>query len=338
MPFQTHAAVFEAPSQVVVRPVEVPDPTSGDVVIDTITSWISPGTELSTLRGDRIHGDTSASPTTPYSFPRVGGYQKIGRVVSVGSDVTSVKAGQVVFATISKVSGMFDQWAGHVKRGVYPEAQVYPLPAGTDPEPFSGAVLTQVGFNAGSRAPVEPGELAVVLGDGLVGLWTAQTLQHRGAKVWIVGRHEDRLAKFKPRAGSGDRAILQERGQSVEGLKKELKEPIAVLVETVSSLKPFTELVQQMKHNGHLVCTAFYGLDDAIHIPDIRCRELSVHTPAGWSRDRLEKTIALLGAGKLDAASMVTHRLPYTEAARAYRMLSNHEDHALGVLLQWPND
>jgi threonine dehydrogenase-like Zn-dependent dehydrogenase len=204
------------------------------------------------------------------------------------------------------------------------------------PESFSGAVLTQVGYNAGTRAPLAPGELAVVLGDGLVGLWTAQTLQWRGAKVWVVGRHADRLARFKPRPGSGDRAILQARGESVEGLKRELKEPIAVLVETISTLKPFIDLVPNMKPDGHLVCTAFYGLDDAIHIPQVRCKELSIHTPAGWTRPRMEATISLLAEGKLDAASMVTHRLPYTDAAKAYRMLSNHEDNALGVLLQWP--
>ena len=335
MPSKTTAVVFEAPNQVVVRQVEIPDPGPGDVVVDTITSWISPGTELSFLRGDRVYGDTSASPTTPYSFPRVAGYQKIARVVSVGKDVEGISVGQIVFATIGKVLGMFEAWGGHMARLVCPAAQIYPLPPGVNPEPFSGAVLTQVGFNAGSRAPVNPGELAVVLGDGLVGLWTAQTLQHRGAKVWLVGRHTDRLAKFKPRPGSGDRAILQPRGESVEGLKRELAEPIAVLVETISTLKPLVELVPSMKRDGHLVCTAFYGLDDAIHVPDIRRNELSLHTPAGWTRERLVQTIHLLGKGSLDAASLITHRLPVSEAPKAFRMLANHEDQALGVLLQW---
>lgn len=336
MSFRTVAVVCEAPNQVVVREVECPDPGPGDVVVDTITSWISPGTELSTLRGDRIHGDTSKSPTTPYSFPRIIGYQKIGRIVSIGSDVKGLAVGQIVFNTIGRVSGMFEEWGGHLAQIVCPAEQVYPLPAGVNPEQFSGVVLTQVGYNAGMRAPVQPGELAVVLGDGLVGLWTAQTLQHRGAKVWLVGRHEDRLAKFKPRPGSGDRVIKQARGESVEGLKRELAEPIAVLVETISTLKPFIELVPQMKQDGHLVCTGFYGLDDAVHIPNIRSKELSLHTPAGWTRRRMEATIDMLARGSLDAASMITHRLPYTEAAKAYRMLSNHEDNALGVLLQWP--
>ena len=205
---KTSAVVFEAPNQVVFREVTIPDPGPKDVVVDTVSSWISPGTELSTLRGDRIYGDTSAGLDTPFSFPRVSGYQKIGRVVSVGEQAGSLRVGQMVFATIGRVEGMFEEWGGHLARSVCPSDQVFALPEGSDPELFSGAVLTQVGFNAGNRAPLKSGDLAVVLGDGLVGLWTAQTLQHRGARVWLVGRHEDRLARFV--LMPGDRAIKLE--------------------------------------------------------------------------------------------------------------------------------
>ena len=328
------AVVFEAPNQVAVREIDIPDPGPDDVVLDTITSWISPGTELSMLRGDRVHGDTAARPDTPYSFPRVAGYQKIGRVVSVGEHARGFAVGQTAFTTVGRVQGLFDEWGGQLARSVCPPEQIFALPQGVDPEPFSGAVLTQVGYNAGSRGVIKQGELAVVLGDGLVGLWTAQTLQLRGARVWLVGRHEDRLARFRQRPG--DRTIMHTRDQPLEALVDLLSEPIALLVETIGSLRVFEMLTERMQRDGHLVCTGFYGLDDAIHIPFIRRKELSVHTPAGWSRHRLQQTIDLIAQGKLDAASLITHRLPVSDAATAYRMLANREDNALGVLLQWP--
>lgn len=329
------AVVFEAPNQVTVRDVDVPDPGPDDVVVDTVVSWISPGTELSMLRGDRVYGDTAAGPNTPYSFPRVAGYQKIGRVVSVGEQVKGFAVGQMVFATVGRVEGLFDGLGGQVARSVYSPEQVIALPNGVDPEAFSGAVLTQVGYNAGSRGVIKPGELAVVLGDGLVGLWTAQTLQLRGARVWLVGRHEDRLARLRQRPG--DRTITMDRDQPLEALVDVLDEPIAMLVETIDSLRVFEILAPRMKRDGCLVCTGFYGLDDTIHIPLIRQKELSVHTPAGWTRPRLEHTIDLLAEGKLDAASLITHRLPVADAAEAYRMLADRDDNALGVLLQWPS-
>ena len=39
------------------------------------------------------------------------------------------------------------------------------------------------GYNCGTRAPLAPGEAAVVIGDGLVGHWAAQTLAWCGAAV-----------------------------------------------------------------------------------------------------------------------------------------------------------
>ena len=284
----TTAVVFEAPLRVVVRDVEIPEPGPDDVVVNTVTSWISPGTELSYLRGDRVYGDTAAGPDQPYPFPRVAGYQKTGTVVETGRNVTSVREGQTVFQVFGRVNNMHEPYAGHVHRSVSPASEVYTLPGSVDPEWFSGGVLTQVGYNCGSRAPVQPGDLAVVLGDGLVGLWTAQTLQQRGARVWLVGHHEDRLRRFICR--EGDRAIDTHGGDTIDVLREELTEPVSVLVETIGCLKTMIALVPNMRHDGHLVCTAFYGQDDAIRIPSIRCQELSVHTPASLTRPRIEQT------------------------------------------------
>ena len=330
---KTAAVVFEGPNQVCVRDVDIPDPGPDEILVETISSWISPGTELSLLRGDRVYGDTAAGPDTPYSFPRVAGYQKVGRITHVGKDVQSLNVGQVVFSTLGRVNGMFDAWGGQLAQSVCSPDHVFPLPTGIDPEPFSAAVLTQVGYNAGSRGAIEPGQLAVVLGDGLVGLWTAQTLQHRGARVILVGRHEDRLARFNPQ--SGDQTIRLDRSQPLESLLDHIKDPITILVETIGSLRAFTVLTDRMQRDGHLVCTGFYGRDDAVHIPAIRRKELSLHTPAGWSRTRMEKTIDLIAGGSLLTASMITHKLPVAEAEEAYRLLANREDNALGVLLRW---
>lgn len=334
-PLMTQAVVFEAPLHVVVRDIEIPPPGPDDLVIDTIATWISPGTEMSYLKGERIYGDTAAVAGSPRPFPRVAGYQKIGRIVDVGENVRGFEVGQVVFNTFGRGRGMFESQVGHVKTAVSAPDDVYALPPGADPQWFAAGVLTQVGYNCGSRAPIDTGELAVVLGDGLVGLWTAQMLQHRGAKVWLVGRHDMRLARFICRAG--DRAIRLARGDGLASLMAQLDQPIAVLVETIGSLAPMIELIPHMRHNGHLVCAAFYGgpTQDVIHVPQIRSRELSLHTPAGLRRERLEKTFELIAQGVLQTAPLITHQLPYTDAAHAFDLLMNHKDQTLGVLLRW---
>ena len=167
---KSHAVVFTGPNQVAFQELDSPEPGPEDLVIDVHHSWISNGTEGSFLRGERLSGDVAWRPGDPAPFPMVAGYQKVGRVAHVGAAVTGFAPGDWVFASMSRVLGMFDnRFAGHVSPSVCDQRSVQRLPAGANPLAFAGLVLTQVGFNCGSRSPVTPGQVAVVMGDGLVG-------------------------------------------------------------------------------------------------------------------------------------------------------------------------
>ena len=169
MSIQGHAVVFTAPGQVEYRPVTCPAPRTGQVAVRVTHSWISNGTEGSYLRGERIAGDTARRDGDPWPFPIVAGYQKVGVVEWVADDADDLQPGDVVFAVMGAVDGMFEPRGGHVSPSVTGRASVWKLPPGLDPVAYSGLVLTQVGYNCGARAPVEIGDAAVVLGDGLVG-------------------------------------------------------------------------------------------------------------------------------------------------------------------------
>jgi 2-desacetyl-2-hydroxyethyl bacteriochlorophyllide A dehydrogenase len=205
MSIDAHAVVFTGPNQVSYQSVTCPDPGPDQVVVRLTHSWISNGTEGSYLRGERIAGDTARRDGDPWPFPIVAGYQKVGVVEWVGGAVGDLVAGDVVFAVMGAVDGMFEPRGGHVSPSVTGRSSVWKLPPNLDPVAFSGLVLTQVGYNCGVRPTVEIGQAAVVLGDGLVGQWAAQTLAWRGARVAMVGRHPDRLNRFAPEAGSAYR-------------------------------------------------------------------------------------------------------------------------------------
>lgn len=180
---KAYAAVAVEPWTVEYREVSVPEPGPEDVVVRVEHSWISNGTEGSFVRGERIAGDTPRSASDPLPFPHAPGYQKAGLVEWKGSAVDHVEVGDRVFATVSRVSGMFYDHGGHVSPAVTHGSQVWKLPERLDPVAASGLVLTQVGYNVGMRPELTPGDAAVVIGDGMVGHWAAQTLQHRGARV-----------------------------------------------------------------------------------------------------------------------------------------------------------
>ncbi|MBO7745851.1 zinc-binding dehydrogenase [Paenibacillus sp. MWE-103] len=329
---KAEAVVFEDRMRAAFREVEVPEPGERDVVIEVAHSWISIGTESSFFRGERISGEVPYRPGDPWPFPHVAGYQKVGTAVRVGGAVTHVRPGDRVFATVSRIGGLFFDFGGHVNPAVTDGSQVWKLPDADVPDvAYSGAVLTQVGYNCGSRPPVERGDIAVVVGDGLVGHWAAQTLHRRGADVRMLGRRPGRLR-------------LAEEGGYAAALNGRLLDPaaelaraggIAVVVDTVGSLETFRRLQPLLRRDGHLVSAGFLGEDGAIDIQTLRAQEITLHTPSGWTQPRMDATIRGIAEGWLRTLPLVTHRFPARDAVRAWELIAAPGSPCLGVVLDW---
>jgi 2-desacetyl-2-hydroxyethyl bacteriochlorophyllide A dehydrogenase len=352
---QAQAAVAIAPRQVTFQTITVPDPTSQDVVIRVTHSWISNGTEGSFVRGERIAGDTPRAPEDPLPFPHVPGYQKVGIVEHIGIDVPDIEVGDTVFATVSHVSGMlysqggpvsqsgeirqvhrtpmFYSHGGHVSPAVTHRSQVWRLPVGVDPVAFSGLVLTQVGYNVGMRPTLQPGDAVVVIGDGMVGHWAAQTYQHRGARVLMLGKHKERLSLLS--LADGDRVVNVQHEYPLEAARAWATEGVQVVADTVGSIPTIEALLPVMRHDSHIVSAGFYGPNGRIDIQKLRDREITLHAPAGWSRPRLDATLALVAQGILKTKPLITHHFPAAQAGDAFDLILSRREPVLGVILDW---
>jgi len=332
---QAKAVVTVAPRQIELQTVRVPDPADDDVVLRVTQSWISPGTEGSFIRGERVDGETPRSPNDPRPFPLITGYQKIGVVEWVGSQVTQFKAGDTVFATVSKVSDLHFATGGHISPAVTHHSQVYALPsnASVPPEAYSGMVLTQVGYNCGARPSLQTDDAVLVLGDGLVGHWSAQTLAHRGARVMLVGRHDSRLKRFVTRAqdrainANGEDVLAAERAWAPQGLQ--------ALIDTVGSVDALERFIPLMRHNGHIVSAGFHGARGHMDLQHLRFGELTLHSPSGWRPDRMHATRDLIASGALQTTPLVTHQYPVDQAVQAFAHILNRDADALGIVLNW---
>ena len=327
---KANAFVFTDKNQVSFQPVDCPDPDENQVIVNITHSWISNGTEGSYLRGERIDGDTPWRPGDPYPFPIVAGYQKVGIVDWVGAAVTDLKTGDQVFVSVSNINGMFEPRGGHISPSISGRGAVIKLPEELDPIAYSGLVLTQVGYNCGERPRFEPGDAAVVVGDGLVGQWAGQMLASRGANVVMIGRHPDRLSHFK----SGE-TMLEDGGNWVDIVKEKFPEGLQVGVDTVGSLNVMGQLESSMKRFGHLVSAGLYGTDDCMALQPPRYKELCIDLVSGATPDRLVKTMELVADGTLQTLPLITHRFPVSKAAEAWELIETKKEPVMGVVLDW---
>jgi len=327
------AIVNVAPNRVELQEVGIPDPGPDDVVVRTRHSMISNGTERSVLAGERGYGRAEGDPNAP-PFPQVGGYQKVGIVEAMGGNVRGIAEGDWVFATMGRVNLREFPMAGHVGVTVTHHNEVLKLPAGLDPVAASGLVTTQVGYNHGSRPPVGEGTRAIVVGDGLVGLWSAETLQARGAAVMLVGRHEERLRTFEMK---GDSRAVNARDADVDQAAAEFAPGGApVVIDTLTTTDALHASLRFLAHDGHIVAGGYYIQGhNLIDYMQLTAREATLYAPGGWTRARLERTLQWVVEGRLRVLDKITHRWPVARAVDGFDLLVRKYEPFLAMVVDW---
>lgn len=326
-----HAVVFTAPGEVELREVPVADPGPGQVLIRTEYSLISNGTEKWVWSG-RFH---SPGKPTGCRFPFITGYQRMGVIEAVGEGVCGLTPGQRVAATVSPWPGEYSaSWGSHASLGLTDAGQCLVLPEGLDPVEVSGLVLTQVGYNGGMRPPVQEGWTAVVIGDGLVGHWAAQTFRARGAYTILCGRRPKRLEIGAQ--VSADEVINAREQDIAEIINARFPDGVDVVDEAVGLIDNVELSFRLLRHDGHLVLNGYHPEGEHLmNIQWLHDREITCHGMAGWTRPRMEGTLKWLHEGKLKVRPLVSHEFAGTEADKAYRMMWDKSEDFLGILIDW---
>ncbi|MBQ0808584.1 zinc-binding alcohol dehydrogenase [Roseovarius sp.] len=202
-----------APGQVDLRPVAV-EPGPGDVVIETLYTGISRGTERLVFEG-RVPASEHATMRAPlqegeFPAPVKYGYCAVGRV-SGGAE-----AGQVVFVLHP-----------HQTRFACPVQMAVPVPEGVPPARAVLAANMETALNILWDAQVAPGDRVAVIGAGTVGALVGYLAARvPGTDVTLIDRDDARAglaAAFgcgfaRPEAAEGGADVVIHTSASAAGL------------------------------------------------------------------------------------------------------------------------
>ena len=312
---QTEAAVFADVGEAAFERIEVSDPGPGQVRVRTRFSTISAGTE-----GWILHDRFTWNPTC---YPCVPGYQRAGTVEALGSGVSGWAIGDRVMATRSDWPGTLAARSGaHAAVGNTLASELFALPGGVGDVDASGLVVAQVGYNAASRARIEPGDPVVVYGDGLIGQCAAQAARARGARVILVGHRAERLELAA--AHSADAVVNGHGREVVEAVRHAAgSEHVTAVLDSVQSeqaQRQYTSLLARAE--GQIVYCGFTPGTVWADMALLQQRELTAHFVSGWTRPRMEATLDLMARGQLSLEPLITHLVPATRAPEMYRMIA----------------
>jgi 2-desacetyl-2-hydroxyethyl bacteriochlorophyllide A dehydrogenase len=302
LPDTALAVLCPEPGTVRLGEVRIPDLAPDEVLIRTLVSGVSTGTDKWVMNGSFEWGG--------FSFPLVPGYQRIGIVEDFGSEVRSLQVDDIVFATSSRdFVGAAAGWGGHAHWAVSVQPEVFPA-HGVSRLSGALAVSVQVGVNAASRLTRPREQRVVVIGDGIIGVSAALAALERGCSVLLAGHHDDRLRSVQNI--HDDLAIVNTHQEWQEVLNG--WSPTSV-IDTVQNHGVVSDYVPSLPctWNSEICSNPRTGIAEIVfagHSPGgvttwadmalLQKQEVTVHFVSGWTRQRILLTLELLRSGRIN--------------------------------------
>jgi len=355
--------------------VEVPSPKvkAGHVLIRTLRTLISPGTEKAVLDFgkasllekarknpdkvrmvfDRLRKEglieTFESVTRKLGQRIALGYCNSGIVIEVGRGVRHLRPGDRVASN-----------GKHAEVVNVPGNLCIRTADGVSDDHATFTVLGAIGIQGIRLAQPSLGETFVVTGLGLVGLLTVQLLIANGCRVLGIDLDSHRL-ELARRFGAHTIDLSDASDPVSEALRFSLDRGVdgVIITAATSSNEPVHQAARMCRKRGRIVLVGVTGLE--LSREDFYEKELSFQVscsygpgrydpvyeeqghdyPFGfvrWTEQRnMEAMMELLVRDRIDVESLVSHRFPLKDVASAYNLLGDRSP-CLGIILQFTDD
>ena len=332
------ALYFTAPYRVSVQEECLSPPSADQVLVQTLVSAISPGTELLFYRGqvptDLPVDATIAALAGETGFPLKYGYAAVGRVVAVGTRVAPEWQDRLVFS--------FHPHESHFLASL---AELMPVPPQVLPEAaaFLPNMETAVNFLMDGQPLL--GEQVVVFGQGVVGLLTTALLARLPLVSLVTLDRYPFRRETSLRLGA-HASLDPTEPQALTRLHAMLQQGADLTYELSGNPAALDQAVAATGFSGRVVIGSWYGqkradinLGGRFHRSRIRLISSQVSTLAPewsgrWSKAR-RLQVAWWMLEQVRPASLITHRFPLAQAAQAYAMLDQHPEEAIQVILTY---
>jgi predicted dehydrogenase/threonine dehydrogenase-like Zn-dependent dehydrogenase len=363
---------------------DVPDARvrAGHLLVRTRTSLISAGTErmvvqfakkslaakakarpdlvkkvLDKAKRDGI-GATMRAVMARLDEPLPLGYSACGVVEAVGAGLEGR------FAVGQRVAIAGAGLANHAELNAVPDNLCAPVPGDVNDEEACFGTLGAIALNGVRLMELQLGDVAVVIGAGLVGQLAAQFLELAGVRVAVLDYNAGRLelARYGGAEltcdlsdGSPEAAVMAlSDGRGADGV---------LIAAATDSSEPF-DMAAALARDRARVCMvgltgtefdyrAFMQKELSIVVSrsygpgryDSDYEKRNVKYPEGfvrWTETRnLEEAVRLMSRRsdhRLQVEQMITHRFALDDAEAAYEMVTANSEPHLGVVLTYPTE
>lgn len=322
---KTQAVIVGRDSIARLADMDLPEMTDSRVRLRTLVSGVSCGTEADSTSGRALY----------MSRPFLSGYQSVAKVVDVGNRVENLNVGDTVFTTGGGLWNMTHLYGGsHARECVVEQNAAVKLQSGAELfATASYATLGAVGHESIARMKLVPGEVLIVFGLGMLGQLAGKIAQLLGMRVLGVNRSPE---KRKAAAAFGFDAVCPMDAQAIRSALKDLAfGPPRFAMETTGRQEVFDLAICSLAAFSELSLAGYYPPGKYSVDWDV-CHKLnlSIHNPVGYG-GHIPDFIRFVDDGRLNAESLIRHRVKPDEVTAFYTDLVGNHGQYLGVVIDW---
>jgi D-xylulose reductase len=287
--------------------------------------------------------------------PMILGHEAAGVVMEVGDQVTHLKAGDRVCMepgipdpnSRATRQGMYNLdpsvrfWATPPVHGclrptvIHPAAFTFKLP--TNVSFAEGAMVEPlaVGMHGVNKARIRPGDVAVVVGAGPIGMVTALAALAGGCgRAFVADVQEPKLELAGKYSGV---TPVNVREQNLASLVREATDDWGadVVFEASGNERAIQGVFGPLCPGG---CVVFIGMPIgpvALDIVAAQAKEARIETVFRYAHV-FPRALELMGAGKIDVKPLITDRFAFEESIAAFDYASNMAPRSVKVQIELP--
>jgi len=329
---ETKKIIFTKPKTAQLMETEVSELGSDDVLVKMEYTVISGGTERACIMG---------MENTPQSFPMSLGYCGIGHVSDMGNDVTSLKVGDRVLV----YHGIHSQY------NVVKQEQLTKVEDNTIPSVEAAfVIIASMSLGGVRKTKIEIGEAAMVMGQGILGVFATQLCRLNGANPVIAADLNEHRRKLALSMGA-DYAFNPVDKDFVEKVKKVTHgKGVNATIEVTGISAAMNQALECSAMMGRIALLGCTRVSDSsvdyyqqVHRPGISL--IGAHNfvrpkyesyPHHWTHhDDCRALLGLISTKRLNVSAIISEIVSPEDAPEIYKRLVEDVNFPVGVVFDW---
>ncbi|MGA9491193.1 MAG: zinc-binding dehydrogenase [Mycobacterium sp.] len=256
------------------------------------------------------------------------GHEFSAEILDVGPDTDTFPVGTLITSIPVLISGKHVEpivysnttLGGYAERMLLSAPLLLPIPNGLDAQHAALTEPMAVGLHAVNKSAVQPGETALVLGCGPIGIAVVAALRARGVEHIVAADFSPKRRELAATMGA------HQTLDPAQGSPFDTVAP-AVVFEAVGVPGIIDDVLRRARHGSRLIVVGVCMQPDTVHPFFAIAKEISVQFVLAYDPNEFADSLRAIAEGDIDVSPMVTGDIGLEDVGTAFDDLADPERH-----------